>query len=77
MGAAGAGDGAGHVWLEKTGVLDIESGLGTDWETGSGDGTGAGGVVEGQDAGIQGGTEVQAWTVVWEELAGCAVIAGG
>lgn len=50
----------------------IEVGLRADWETESGDGVGAGAVAEGEDAEVQAGTESQAWTVVWEELAGCA-----
>lgn len=50
--------------------------LGADWETGSGtaagNGVGAGGVAVGEDAEVQARTESQAWTPVWEELAGCA-----
>ncbi len=49
-------------------MLCIEAGLEADWETGSGDavgnGVGDGGVVEGEDAEIQAGTESQIWTVV-------------
>lgn len=52
----------------------IESGHGTDWETESGDEVGVGGVIEGQDAGVQAGTEMPTWTAVWEEL---AVTVGG
>lgn len=61
-------------------MLGIAAGLGADWMTGSGDavgdGVGPGGVVEGEDAEVLAGTEAQTWTVVWEELAGCAAIVG-
>lgn len=56
----------------------IEAGL--DSEPGSGDvvgdEVGFGGVVVGEDAEIQVGSEVQVLTVVWEELPGCAAIVG-
>lgn len=71
---------AGHAWEERTGVWGIEAGLGVDQGNGSGDvvgdEVGVGGVVEEEDAEVQAGTEVQAWTVVWEVFAGCAAIVG-
>lgn len=79
-GIAGAVAEAGHAWEERTGVWGIEAGPGADQGNGSGDvvegGVGVGGVVEGEDAEVQVGTEVQAWTVFWEVSAGCAATVG-
>lgn len=80
VGVVGAVVAAGYAWWERVGALGIEAGLEADWETVSGDvagdGVGAGGVVEGEDAEAQTGTEARTWTGVWGELAGCAGTVG-